>query len=234
MCLIVNLRPFGTNLSSAEYIVKSLYPSMQSYGLPSGLYGFIDNQDAKNDIVKRVKAREIGQVIVIQNGFELNHNDVDGMTDDNDNQLKQYQLFSMFSQRLFREALIHLGLVQRNRYDDSLDQIVGYGNKLGFESDKIINAYQKFIQDWNNANPNDLLWSPITYVLKYSGYDGVCNLAQNNNSGGSVLLGDIEPRARGFLAHNNNGVVRSTLGKSKKKSNKRKRVKGNSKKSCKK
>jgi hypothetical protein len=56
MCDIINYRPNGKDVSSGEYIMKGTRGiTMQSYGLPSGLYGFINNQQAQHDINGRIK-----------------------------------------------------------------------------------------------------------------------------------------------------------------------------------
>lgn len=227
MCEILNFRPNGRNVSSAEYIVKPS-TNIQSYGLPSGLYGFIDNQDAEVDISKRIRSGEVLSTHMINKGFVLSTNTFDDISDDQDNPITQEGLFTRFSIGLFKMCLHDLGVKKLSNYDDtSMENVMLYGQRLGFSENAIQKAYSKFKYDWNNANNGNLLWSPITYVLKYDGYDGVCNLASNKNSGGSILLQDIEPRGRGVLG--GNGLI-SALGvkkrkKSMKKVRKHKKVK---------
>jgi hypothetical protein len=140
-------------------------------------------------------------------------------------------LFTRFSIGLFTLCLEELGVQKRNKYDTTtMEEIIQYGERLGFRPELILQAYNKFIIDWKKSNEGNLLWSPITYVLKYHNYDGVCNFAANNNAGGSILLQDINPRKRGS---SDSSVLESNLGvkhkKSKKKHSKRKSKRKNSK-----
>jgi len=244
-CQIRNYRPQRySEVSGAEYIVKKDFitkTKFQNYGLPSGVYGFITNEDQKisEDETKRI-GREQVAIHELKNAFLLDDKETNIDNDDSGNKYNRGELFSKLSHGMIYQAQVELGKkdefdIRKETSEYHISNLEKYKQELGIDSGDVTvkDAINEFLEKYKSASNNNLLLSPIRYLLKK--YDGICNYASNKASGGSVLFIDPNPRAGTMGEYGNLYTFKSKKAKSpKKKSKKSKTKKSKSKKSPKK
>ena len=208
---IINYRPPGTNLSSAEYLKKRNFNAntrVQRDGLPPGLYGFIYNNGYHNptaDERQRIQSGWISEVGRLLHPLILTNDVINPrINNDNDNAYRRYALFSKLStnmmihvkKRLFPQAMSRIEPIDVDTLDTYVDalEIVRPKWENTQEPASVESILQEWIQKYNDANEDDLLEYPISLLI--SSYDGIYNIADNTNGGGSVFFdhGTINPR----------------------------------------